>query len=259
MTEVIDVDQRTKTLSTYRKVVKELAGKEGIDLSKYESQAYINYGPDWVSYVSNWFTAWERTGDEKYLNYIKTGMKSFLDMPHGFFTSPFYVYDADTKKIYDFGVQKTLKADKLSMIMGGFEIMTEVVKLVDYPEFDELWVEYCRRYNWSTSDWKKYTGLRGKFTGEMKGHSRLTAYAAWRKNDPEMAKRAWDELLYSRHDYGVDLSPQQSVHISGSDILNPSDEVATATSNRYSQWSLAVMANLELAGDQLPEKIKKKK
>jgi hypothetical protein len=201
-------------------------------------------------------TAWERTGDVKYRDWIMAGMKSLVDMPHGFYTSPFYGYDPETKKVYNIGVSKTLKANKLSLMMGGFEIMTEVVESVDYPEFDRLWLEYCERYNWSSKDWEKI-GLRGKSAGSQTAHSKLAGYVYYREGDSDLAKRSWKELLYSKSAKGAYAWPREPIRISGTGLLNPVDEVATVSSNNYAQWSLAAIANLEFAGDYVPDNLGK--
>nr|MCR4859355.1 hypothetical protein [Bacteroidales bacterium] len=45
----------------------------------------LRWGPDWTSLVGNWFTEWERTGNQKYLDLIHTGMKSLSNLPNGLF------------------------------------------------------------------------------------------------------------------------------------------------------------------------------
>ncbi len=258
MDEGIDADWTTLTVSSQRKVVERLLLEAGLDSGgkKYDFPTYISCGPDWISFAGSWFTAWERTGDVKYRDWIMAGMKSLVDMPHGFYTSPFYGYDPETKKVYNIGVSKTLKANKLSLMMGGFEIMTEVVESVDYPEFDRLWLEYCERYNWSSKDWEKI-GLRGKSAGSQTAHSKLAGYVYYREGDSDLAKRSWKELLYSKSAKGAYAWPREPIRISGTGLLNPVDEVATVSSNNYAQWSLAAIANLEFAGDYVPDNLGK--
>ena len=115
-----------------------------------------------MSFVANWMTAWERTGDEKYLEYIKTGMKGIVDMPHGIFSSSMFGYDPETKMMYNVGVKPVRSASHLAFIMGGYETMMELLDLVDYPEFEQDWLEYCRQVRLgAVRNWAK-VGQKGK-------------------------------------------------------------------------------------------------
>jgi hypothetical protein len=40
----------------------------------YTTPGRIRIGPDWTTLAGNWFTAWERTLNETYLERLKTGM-----------------------------------------------------------------------------------------------------------------------------------------------------------------------------------------
>ena len=41
--------------------------------------ARVRGGPDWLAFVGNWMTEWERTGDTKYRDKIIAGMDSIAD------------------------------------------------------------------------------------------------------------------------------------------------------------------------------------
>jgi hypothetical protein len=80
------------------------------------------------------------------------------------------------------------------------------------------------------------------------GHSRLTAYAAWRKKDPVLARRAWREFANN----GKPLYPLAPVTIKGAAVLNPVEEIASLSTNDMAQWGLAAIQNLALIGDHIP-------
>ena len=63
-------------------------------------------------------------------------------------------------------------------IMGGFEIMMEMMEMVDVPEFNAAWLDHARRYH-------TFNGFRV---------SRLNAYAAWKDHDVDFANKTWEEM-----------------------------------------------------------------
>jgi hypothetical protein len=79
------------------------------------------------------------------------------------------------------------------------------------------------------------------------GHSRLTAYAAWKRKDPALASRAWREFAGEEKP-----RPFRTVRVTGPDALNPVDEVPWVSTNETAQWGLAAIQNLALIGDALP-------
>ena len=81
MTEVRDAEQKLYDIDPMR-----LA----LPREKYPctAPARLRVGPDWLAYVGNWMTEWERTGNTAYRDKIIAGMKSIAALPHGIFTGP---------------------------------------------------------------------------------------------------------------------------------------------------------------------------
>lgn len=161
--------------------------------------ARLRIGPDWLGYVSNWLTEWERTRDSKYLNKILTGMESINNMPLGMFTGPMALgYDPATGIISWEGDSAVTNTNHLCTLMGGFELLTEMLPMnvEDTPgltaaqrkafkEFRKTWGTYCDEY-------RTRAGLKGFPI------PRLAAYAAWQNRNMEKREAAWQELERER-------------------------------------------------------------
>jgi hypothetical protein len=94
--------------------------------------------------------------------------------------------------------------------------------------------------------------LRGN--GLTSAHSRLTAYAAWKKKDPKLAQRAWREFGLSDSHGNENYDPGARVkttRIEGPDVLNPVDEAEHVSTNSTAQYGLAAIECLALIGDTL--------
>jgi hypothetical protein len=95
----------------------------------------------------------------------------------------------------------------------------------------------------------------GQSLGELnlqQGHSRLTAYAAHIKRDPELARRAWEEFYAGRAGFAPDQR-YESQRITGSAALNPVDEARWVSTNAAAQWGLAAIQCLAFAPEGLSD------
>lgn len=161
--------------------------------------ARLRIGPDWMGYVSNWMTEWERTHDNKYLKKILTGMESINNMPNGMFSGPMALgYDPATGIISWEGDASVTNTNHLCTLMGAFELMTELLptNVEDTPgltpaqrkaftEFRKTWGTYCDEY-------RTRAGLKGFPI------PRLAAYAAWQNCNMDKREAAWQELERER-------------------------------------------------------------
>jgi hypothetical protein len=89
-----------------------------MEKSRYPTHARV--GPDWLALVSNWMTAWERTGDTRYRDRIMVGVNSLYEMPYGFFSghNAAFGYDPETYKLYRLD-ENDIGYLHLSVLMGG--------------------------------------------------------------------------------------------------------------------------------------------
>ncbi|MCY1244567.1 hypothetical protein D9M72_576530 [compost metagenome] len=82
-------------------------------------------------------------------------------------------------------------------------------------------------------------------------HSRLSAYAAARLGDAELAGRAWDSFAEG----GENLNHGEAFTLRTIEppyVLSPVDEALTVSTNDAAQFGLAVIQNLALIGGHLP-------
>jgi len=182
MHEVRDADTLLYTLDPMRIA-------EPRTLYPCTAPARLRIGPDWLAYVSNWFTEWERKGTPLYHAKILAGMNSIAHFPHGFFEGPKALgYDPATGIITnecDSSIQNT---NHLLAIMGGFELMNELQLCIDHPQFFAQWLSHCQVYKQKA--WKI---SRNKFS-----IPRFTAYAAWQLGNEKQRQAAWTDLLDHR-------------------------------------------------------------
>jgi len=221
--------------------------------------ARLRWGPDWIAFVGNWYTEWERTGNEKYLDKIIAGMNSLSNLPNGLYTGKGpYGYDPETGKIYYEGQRDWVSnSNHLGNLMGGFEVMMEVYDGVEHKKFNEVYVKYAKFYGLPQDDPirnnrenRPYKNWWGHFSTP-----RLGAFASRELNDPYLAKLAWSELLRNAFDMDGNLrSITETKTINPPDVLYPIEENTGIGTNGTAQWNLNAIIMLELIGDQVPAK-----
>lgn len=187
MTAVKDADQMLYTIDPMR-----LAEPK----SQYpcNAPARLRIGPDWLSYVGNWMTEWERTGNTKYRNKIMAGMKSIGSLPDGLFTGNKALgFDPKTGVLSYDGTPGRRNTNHLMTIMGGFETMIELEPMLWDASFDKAWLAHARDYKRNAMEISKnHFPVR-----------RLEAYAASRLHDASLTHTAWHDLLYGRDDFST--------------------------------------------------------
>ena len=75
--------------------------------------------------------------------------------------------------------------------MGGFQVMNELMEMIDLPEWNRTWLTFAREYKE-----KARTITHNPFPV-----TRLTAYAAAKTGNRELAAEAWDELWHVWHTF----------------------------------------------------------
>ena len=147
--------------------------------------ARLRIGPDWLAYAGNWLTEWERFGDTKYREKILTGLRSIAELPDGIFTGNLAKgYDPATGRITYDGAPKVRSTNHLMTIMGGFEVMNELLPLTREEKFAHTWKDFARRYKQMSHDIR-----HSNFPVR-----RLEAYAAWQDRDPQRTATVWEAL-----------------------------------------------------------------
>lgn len=155
-----------------------------------QAPARLRIGPDWMAYAGNWMTEWERTGNRRYADKIKTGLQSMANLKHGLFTGNKALgYDPASGRITYDGPDSLLNTNHLCTIMGGFEVMNELMVMLPSPQFESTWLDHARRYR----------EMAMKVSGNKFPVRRLDAYAAWRDRDVERRSQVWQSLLAPAH------------------------------------------------------------
>lgn len=185
MTEVRDADQMLYTLDPMR-----LAQPRS--LYPCTAPARLRIGPDWLAYAANWMTEWERTRNTAYRDKILAGMKSIAALDHGIFSGPKALgFDPATGIITNECDPSVQNTNHLLPIMGGFEVLNELMPMAGCPEWNATWLDFCKVYKekaWELS--------KNKFK-----IPRLQAYAGWMLNDPSLKQAAWKDILRFKSPY----------------------------------------------------------
>jgi hypothetical protein len=184
---------------------------------------------------------------------LLSSMSTIASMPHGFFTAG-ATYDLATSK---FSPPKddpnAVGFSHLGAVFGLPEIASELILLIDNPDFEKAWLQYCELANASAPEREKILGAPTTKNSLVDAHSRLTAYAAWKKGDKTLALRAASEFLGRRGDLQSSLARWTTTRIEGPAVLNPIDEARGVSTNGTSQWGLAAMQLLAFAPEALDE------
>lgn len=229
MTQVKDADYALLEVDPLRKILPE---------SPYPT--HIRSGPDWLAAAGNWMTEWERTGNTRYRDKIKTGMKALANMPNGLLTSLSFGYDPETGMLFDVPDQR-MPVGQFLMIMGGAEVAFELETLLDVPEWWQAWLKLCE-------EWAR-TG-----EGDMAA-PRAIAYAAYKKDDAGLGRLAWEQMFREGGDgTGLVRFPDELDRVNEAGVPYPADEIpGYMATGHLSQWALNVIETLELAGKWIPE------
>ena len=118
MREVVNVDSKVAEVDPMR-----LASPITEAEKKYPAR--VRGGPDWLAFIGNWMTEWERTGDTKWRDKIYAGMDSISQMPFWFRSGKnlLFGYDPATGKLYT--LTDEVGDYNLTTIMGGGEVVFE--------------------------------------------------------------------------------------------------------------------------------------
>ena len=151
--------------------------------------ARLRIGPDWMAYAGNWMTEWERTGNTRYRDKIMAGMQSIAALTDGLFTGNKALgYDPQTGRISYDGPAELRNTNHLLSIMGGFEVMNELMPMTGCKTFEQAWLDHARRYR----------EMALKVSRNHFPVRRLDAYAAWQDRDAQRQARVWSALLAPR-------------------------------------------------------------
>jgi hypothetical protein len=190
------------------------------------SYTTASFGTDWGGYCMNWLTEYERTGDAKWLDKIKTGMRTqlqFAATPGGLLgTGPYDPATGEFKAGHGNG------PSPFDLLFGATESMAELELSIDYPEF-----------------WKAFHAYAAK------GNGRLLAYAAWMTKNATLGRRVWQDSdrpgFERRSGFPTKFRTVQPPDVPAAVIESPSRPEAAGDSQRF----LNLIEALDWAGEYL--------
>jgi hypothetical protein len=120
--------------------------------------------------------------------------------------------------------------------MGGFEMMNELMEMVDVPSFNRAWLDFAIHYKQKA--WEISTN---RFPVR-----RLMAYAANKTGNKQLAAEAWNDL-WSRVEH--EARGAFSLHdVTPPDVPETITEWDGISSNDAALWSLDAIYMLEVIG-----------
>lgn len=220
----------------------------------------VGFGTDWGSAAISFLTEYERTEDPKMREKILNGMKSIGAAKWGFWGGA-ASYDLATG-IFTSKSDAQPDMSHLSAAFGLPETCAELIQNFEVPEFEKAWLDYAQYYNAPRDVRRAALGVDLRNGILVAGHARCTAYAAVKKKDAELAKRAWIELIYESPTIPAGgggggrsrnwLPPLKTTKYEGPEVLNPIEEARLST-NGVAQWGTAAVQLLALVPEAVPE------
>jgi hypothetical protein len=237
LTELVDSDRNFLGLDPTRKVRSDIYQPDPSALA-------VGLGTDWGALAATWLTEWERTGSVRSRDRLLGTMEDIGTLANGFLTGE-ALYDIATGRFDT--TRERISVSHLSAVFGLVEIVSELIDLVDVPGFEEAWLQYCRLFLAPPAQQQAEVGIALTGVHLTQAHSRLTAYAATRTNDAELARRAWREFGAGGELLGNDRAFELH-EVLPPIVLQPITEAHTVSTNDASQFALATIQLLALIG-----------
>lgn len=247
ITELVDSDQNLLRLDAHRKVRTDAytPGQDG--------SLAVQLGTDYGALAATWLAAWERTGDRTARDKLLGTMTDIGALRYGFLTGE-VLCDRRTGR-FDTS-REQIQVSHLSAVFGLVEVCSELIMLIDrfgldVPGFTDAWLQYCRLFLADPEVQRAEVGQALTGISLVQGHSRLTAYAARRLGDPDLARRGWDAFGRSERMADGGFSAET---VTGPQVITPVDEAPGVSTNGTAQYGLAAIQHLALIGDQLDQR-----
>jgi hypothetical protein len=200
----------------------------------------VRGGPDWLAFVGNWMTEWERAGDTRWRDKIIAGMDSIAAMPYGFLTGPDQLYGYDPKSGKLFALADQVGTYNLATIMGGAEVVFELNTLIDHAGWKKVWEQYCRLHTARKEviERDRSTGTEGA-DAQFARQGRLSGYLYIFNKNAAFARKAWSGVRIPR----INARPA-----TGPDVVSPIDDVAGLSTNSVAQGCLEAIEVMAMTG-----------
>lgn len=210
-------------------------------------------GPDWSTYCSNWYTAWERDNDEHYRNKIVTGINDLKKSPMRLISGSNYEYDPESGHLGYIG-ESAAGGSHLAVCMGGPQTWFELADLLDDEEFKDMLVQYGEFYFLSPEEKERVSNglIKGDGFEYPYMASALCSYAANRTGNEKLAHQVWQVLIHSLA--GKDKKDNFDTTVLKNYFNNENlEEMFWISTNFTAQWCLNVIFALEFTKDYIKD------
>lgn len=218
--------------------------------AKISDKQPIRVGPDWSSLTSNWFTQWERSSDQNYLQKILTGIENIKETPDRLLSGPTYLFNKEEKSLSYYGTGN-IGAYHMIISFGAPQVWLEISENINDETWKEMIAEFGRFYSYDNDTMiEKSSGKLSKkhFSWPMFATG-LMGYAAQFYKDHSLAKKAWDILLTPEKS-GIPLPVKDSQKEAVT--FKKVTELPWVSTNCVSQWCLNVVLCLTYIGGDIP-------
>lgn len=222
------------------------------DKNEMKMPTHARSGPDWSTYCSNWYTAWERKQDEKYKQKIITGIEDLKKAPMRMISGSNFEYDPETGHLGYIG-ESAAGGSHLAVCMGGPQTWFELTECLEDEAFNKMLAEYGEFYYLLPEEKEAVSNnlIKGNGWAYPYMAAGIAAYSAKYQNKPELAYKVWQVLVHSLA--GKDKNEGFDKDIVKNYFNNETlDELFWISTNFTAQWCLNTIVALELTKEWLP-------
>lgn len=234
-----------------------LAADYALQNTKYYSRGgdYITLrsGPDWSSLVSNWMTAWERTGDSRWKARILRGLNGIAAAPLRLASGPDFRFQPETGDMIYLGEAREKCSMHLQACMAEPEVWAEAADLLDSRLLRDMLAENGKYFRLSPEERSRLSGnlLENRSFGGIIYSAEEQAWSARQEGDQAAAREIWRGLLglLYREDRPEGFVPvPYGTAADGSPLM----EIPWISTNFTAQWCLKAILCLAWIPESLP-------
>lgn len=213
-------------------------------------KTHVRFGPDVLSFCSNWFTYWERHRSEKYRSKLLKTL-DFFKQGHRFVLSGVYGYNPENTEYIDFKVEG---GSHFMFCFGSLYVWLEIANALGDDEMKERLMDLGQFYGSNEADVKfrhdkckewGYPELADKRFKSTAYNVGISAYSAKCRGNDALAKEICETVM---NDIWLDM-PLVHKEIDSVDCHKKLTETLGIGTNAVGQWGTNVIMALALIGD----------
>jgi len=218
--------------------------------------SHCRTGPDWTSFLSNWMTRWERTGDPKYRDKLLRSVESVKKAPLGLSSGSTFHYEPETGEMHYMGAENPAGHQHLGdgnyqqhmvVMFGGAEIWFELCELLEDPEFVKMVADFGEYYGMTPEE--RNIKSHGLFNAENDrcwggNGGRMTAFAGYYLDSDQYMESGEKSITFPAQKMTEAFDEDGNMilrEVPEKDSPYPMKEVWNLTTNTTAQWSLGYM------------------